>query len=142
MNSLNDIPYSNKKVSQVSLVVRKVIFPILLIFFLFWLYTKTFCLFSGSYENARIVCSHNWKAGLFLVGSYSIVKSVSISLGFDTIFKRLAITLLLYSFSFALLAFPYWVISFLQPLYVNSFLHTLVIILGIEKVFQFNKHQV
>jgi hypothetical protein len=136
MSSLPEIPKKNKYlISNGILFFRRIIIPIFLTLSLFWLYVKCFCFFSSTSSDADFVCSLNWKDGLFLVTSYSIVKSVSILLGFDTIFKRLLVTLLLYSFSFALIAFPFWIASFFQPLIVNSFLHVLFIILTIEMIF-------
>ena len=125
---------------KVALILRRILGPILSTLCLFWIYVKCFCFFSSTSSNADFVCTMNWKDGLFLVSSYSIIKSVSILFGFDTIFKRLLFTILLYSFSFAIIAFPFWLASFFQPLLVHTFLHTLLIILTVELTFtHYNK---
>ena len=100
--------------------------------FLFWLYVKCFCFFSNKSSSADLICLINWKDGLFLVISYSIVKFLSPLLDFDTILKRYIVTLFLYSFSFAIIAFPFWFASFFQDFSTNTFFHISAIILTVE----------
>ena len=134
-----DISKNAKTISKIILLLKKTILPILLTLFLFWLYVKCFCFFSDKSSYADLVCSLNWRDGLFLVSSYSIVKLVSPLLLFDTVLKRVLITFFLYCFSLGLMAFPFLVVSFLQPLGDNVFIHTLLLILTIEFVFADNQ---
>ena len=117
------------------IVFKKIILPIFLTLILFWTYKMTVCFFSDRYSNANFICSFKWKDGLFLVISYSIVKSLSIVLEFDTTFKRLLVTLLLYSVVYGLFAFPFWFASFFQPFSTHTLLHIFLIILTIEIFF-------
>lgn len=129
---------TDKKVTtnKTVLFCKETILPILLVFLLFWLYVKCFCLLSSQFSSIDLVCSHNWKYGLFLIISYSIVKLSSPLLDFDTVFKRYGLTLVLYSIFFAMIAFPYWVASFLQYFTVNTFIHISLLILAVELTFK------
>lgn len=130
------MPYKKLIISKLLWFCKGIIIPVILVLFLFWFYVKCFCYFSGESSNARLVCSLNWKDGLFLVINYSIVKILSPVLNFDTVFKRFIVTLFLYSFSYALFAWPFWFASFFQDLIRNTFLHISVLILTVELLFK------
>jgi hypothetical protein len=53
--------------------------------------------------------------------------------------KRVLVTFFLYSFSFALIAFPFWIASFFQQLQENVFLHVTTMILIVEFIFNRKK---
>ena len=127
--------------SKIAWFCKSIIVPIAFVFFIFWLYVKSFCFFSNKLSSADLVCSLNWKDGIFLIVSYSIVKTFSPLLDFDTIFKRFIVTLFLYSFSFAIIAFPFWVASFFQNFSANVFLHISALILIIEFIFKDNNRR-
>ena len=133
---------ANTKTSKVVIYFKKITIPIFLVIASFFIYVKCFCYFSNTSSDADLVCSLSWKDGLFLISSYSIVKALSPLFSFDSIFKRLSITLLLYCFSFALIAFPFLLVSFFQPVVRNVFLHTSLIILTIEILFSYNDEKI
>lgn len=126
----------NLTIAKIGWFCKGTIVPIVLVFSLFWSYVRGYCFFSSKSSNTDLVCSLNWKAGLILVISYSIVKLFSPLLDFNTIFKRFFVTLLLYSFSFAIIAFPFWLVSFFQHFGANTFLHISAIILTVEIIFK------
>jgi len=133
------LDFDNQKkttlLAKTVITFQKIVVPILLTLLLFWTYKIIACFLSDKSSTANFLCTFKWKDGLFLVISYSIVKSLSILLGFDTIFKTLVVTLLLYSFLYGLFAFPFWFASFFQPLLTNTLLHIFIIILTIEIIF-------
>jgi hypothetical protein len=82
---------------------------------LFFLYVKIFCFFSSVSDVADLVCSFNWRNGVFLVLSYAIVKLLSPVIGLKRFRIRILATFILYSVMFGIIALPYWLISFGQP---------------------------
>lgn len=111
------------------------IIPIISLAILFFLYLKCMCLLDKKSTDTTLICELNWKDGFILVCSYSVIKIISPALGFHTIIKRLLIILLLYCFSYAIIAFPYWLTSLIQPLQTNVFIHTFLLICLIELIF-------
>ncbi len=111
------------------------IVPIVSLAILFFLYIKGVWLLGKKSIDATLIYELNWKDGFILFCSYSVIKILSPALGFHTIIKRLLVSLLLYCFSYAILAFPYWLTSLIQPFQTNVFLHTFLLILVIELVF-------
>lgn len=130
------MPYKKLIVVKIVWFCKGVIIPVILALSLFWFYVKCFCYFSSKSSNADLVCSLNWKDGLFLVISYSVVKVFSPLLNFDTVFKRFIVTLFVYSFSYALFAWPFWFASFFQDFGRNTFLHISGLILAVELIFR------
>lgn len=112
-----------------------ILLPIFILVALSLLYKKIMCHLGSTSENARFICELQWKDGAFLLFSYSIVKLLSSILDFNSIVKRMLVTLGLYCLSYGLMAFPYLLASFFQPFLVNSFIHILLLILGIEILF-------
>ena len=112
-----------------------IVLPIALSLGIALLYKILTCYFSGSSEDASFVCGFNWKDGLILLCSYAIVKLISPILGFETIAKRLLVTLGLYCFAYAVIALPFLIASFFQPFLVNTFFHAILLILVIELIF-------
>jgi hypothetical protein len=112
------------------------ILPILSLVLLAFLYKNVMCYYAkNSSSNASLICDLNWKDGAILLCCYCVVKLVSPLLDFDTIFKRVIITIVFYCFAYGLIAFPYLITSFLQPFLVNVFLHGLGLILITEYFF-------
>lgn len=111
------------------------IIPIISLAILFFLYLKFICLLSKKLIDANLICELNWKDGFILVCSYSVIKIISPALGFHTVIKRLLIILLLYCVSYAIIAFPYWLTSLIQPFQTNVFIHTFLLICLIEFIF-------
>ena len=126
----------NRKFFKILWFLKRIISPIALALFLFWLYVKCFCFFSSKYSSADLVCYISWKDGLILIISYSIVKLLSSLFDWDTIFKRFILTLLLYSLSFAIIAFPFWIASFFQDFVANTFIHISAMILAVDFTFE------
>ena|GEM_PF-7011103 len=105
---------SNEAIS----VFKHIILPVFLSLLLFWLFVKCFCFFKDSSSCSALVCSFSWKDGLFLASSYFIIKVISSLFSFDTILKKVLITLSLYCLALALMAFIIWLLN-LEP--INSF---------------------
>ena len=120
--------------------IIKVLFPIVLIILVFWLYLKVFCSYRTQSSDADLVCSLNYKDGLFLVSSYIIIKILSRFIYLDTIVRRLSATLILYTVSYGLIAGLYWFSSFFQKFETNTFFHFLIFILLIEILFRDTVH--
>jgi hypothetical protein len=99
------------------------------------------CAVSNKSANADLVCTLNWKDGLFLLLSYTVVKLLSPLLAFDTIFKRILLTITLYSFLFGLISFSFWLASFFQAFFANTFFHMLLIIVIVESIFMEKKEE-
>jgi hypothetical protein len=110
--------------------------PIILVGVVFYLYLKGVCYISTKSSSASLICGMNWKDGLILVLSYDVVKIISPPLEFNSVTKRLTVTLFLYCFSYALIAFPYWLVSFFQDFLNNTFIHTTLIIVAVELLFE------
>lgn len=121
--------------SKIAWFFKRIILPVILVLFTFWLYVKCICFFRSKSSSADLVCALNWKDGIFLVASYAVVKVLSPLFGPGTIFKRFIATLILYSLSFALFAFPFWLSSFFQVFSANVFVHVSLMILTIEVIF-------
>jgi len=114
------------------------IVPITMASLLFLFYKKVICnvaVSTNSESNFRFICEFKWKDGIFLLSSYCIVKLLSSILKFDTIFKRLLLTVLLYCFAYGIIAFPFLIASFFQPIEINVFVHVFILIVIIEVVF-------
>jgi hypothetical protein len=122
--------------------MKFIIIPILLLAILFSLYVGSAWLLGKKSTNATLIYELNWKDGFILICSYSMVKVISPFLGFHNVVKRLFLTLLLYCFSYAIIAFPYWLTSFLQPFQTNVFIHTFFLICFIELPFSKIKRRV
>lgn len=110
----------------------KTALPIILVGALFYLYVIGVCKLSHQFSHLSLTCDLNWKVGLFFVPSYAVVKLLSPALEFNSITKRLTVTFLLYSFSFALIAFPYWFAAFFQDFVNNTFIHISILIIAVE----------
>ena len=106
--------------------------PITSVFAIGFLYKYSVCLLENKSPDAEMICYLNWKDGFILICCYAIVKGVSHILRFETISKRILITLLFYCISFGILAWPYLIASFFQPLLVNVFVHALIFIVITE----------
>jgi len=109
-----------------------VILPITSLFAVGLVYKYSVCQFDTKSPDANLICNLNWKDGFILICCYAIVKGLSQILGFETISKRLLITLMLYCISFGIIAWPYLITSFFQPFLVNVFAHALCLIVFIE----------
>jgi hypothetical protein len=113
-----------------------ILLPIACVWIVAVLYTVILCKFANNdLSDAGFICTFNWKDGFILLCSYSIVKLVSGLLDFDRILKRVLISLGLYCVAYGLIAFPFFLSSFFQPFLVNVFLHSLILIIVIEIVF-------
>jgi len=100
-------------------------------------YKLIVCNFAQSSSNAEFICEVNWKDGFIFLCCYSIVKLLSPFLSFDSIRKRIVITTGLYCITYGIIAFPYLIASFFQPLIINVFLHVFAIVIAIEILFDF-----
>jgi len=109
-----------------------VILPITSLFAIGVVYKYSVCQFDTKSPDAELICILNWKDGFILICCYAIVKGLSHILRFETISKRILITLLLYCICFGIIAWPYLIVSFFQPLLVNVFLHALCLIVITE----------
>lgn len=121
-----------KKVFQ---YIYYVVFPVILIFIIGILYRKFICNYANSSDDANFICEFKWKDGFILICSYAIVKLISPLLGFDTSLKRILITIGLYIFTYSLIAWPFMLASFFQPFLINTFVHTIIVIILIETFF-------
>ena len=115
--------------------IRYILFPLFILFGAGVLYKYIMCHFAASSPVADLICDFSWKDGLFLLCSYSITKLTSPLLNFNTLSKRLLVTLILYCFSFGLIGGPFMFASFFQPLFANVFLHILLLIIIVEFCF-------
>ncbi len=108
------------------------ILPIIILLVISVLYKKIICYFASSSSDADFICDFKWKDGFILICSYIVVKLLSPSLEFNTVLKRVLITLGLYCFAYAILALPFWIASFFQPFLINVFIHAISAIIIIE----------
>lgn len=109
--------------------------PIGSLFLIGFAYKWLMCHFEDQLGDAGLICALNWQDGFILICSYAIVKIQSHILGFKTISKRLLITLGLYCFSYAIIAFPYLLVSFFQPFWRNVLAHGFCFLAIIEVLY-------
>ena len=121
-----------KKIYQ---YVSYAILPIVLLLALCTLYKRIMCYFANSSPDASFVCEFKWKDGFVLLCCYTVVRLLSPVLEFNSVLKRLIITIALYCLVYALIAFPFLLASFFQPFSVNVFIHVLIMIILIEMIF-------
>lgn len=105
---------------------------IALAFVIGYVYWKIACFLSENNNAADFICSFKWKDGLILLCSYACVKLLSYPLDFDSKRKRVMVTMGLYAFSYAILAFPFFIASIFQPMVTNTLLHSVLIVVFVE----------
>jgi hypothetical protein len=111
---------------------RRIILLLSLLWLFAWAYYAAMGLLAKSSDNADFIYTVNWKAGCILITCYSIVKLLSPVLGFYRMRVRLLLSIVLYSFSFALIVFPLFWVFFFQPFLVNTFFHALIAVFIVE----------
>ena len=78
-----------------------------------------------------------WADGYILIAAYAISNIYLVFLLKDhSIKRRILFTFILYSISYALMALPYFIVSFLQPLERSTLIHSVLLIVFIEIVYQ------
>lgn len=111
---------------------RRVLLPILLLWGLYFLYTRLACRGAGRFETLHTLCGEGGRAAFLLCASYSLVKFLSPFLGWVYILQRVGYTLLVYSLVYGGLDWPLWLAGMLQPLPGNTFLHVLALIVALD----------
>ncbi len=112
-----------------------IVLPVLSAFLIGFLYRQTICHFANDQNDAGLICDLSWKDGFILLCCYAVIRPLSFILHFNTILQRLIATSVLYVIAYGLLAWPYMVSSFFQPLPRNVYMHGLALLLFIEYVF-------
>lgn len=118
-----------------TLYLKLILLPVIIIWVLAFLY-HYIIIKTWSYD--LILMSGNfWQLdGFILLCTYSYVKLISQALRFNTVRKRVFVTLLLYCISYAVIAFPFLLASIFQPIRRNVFLHVFIVILIVEISFR------
>jgi hypothetical protein len=110
--------------------------PIGLVVLIAYAYKSFVCHYATDDSSGfSLICILNWKDGFISICCYSVVRITSPFLGFDTIFKRMMVTIGLYCIIYGLTAWPYLLSSFFQPFPVNVFFHGVILLLGAEYLF-------
>lgn len=120
---------------SVKFYLYNIALPVLSAFLLGFLYRQAICHFANDQNDAGLICDLSWKDGLILLCCYAVIRPLSFILHFNTILQRLIATTVLYIIAYGLLAWPYMIASFFQPLPRNIFIHSIVLLLLVEYVF-------
>lgn len=87
-------------------------------------------------KDADFICSTKWKDGLILIISYMIVKLHSPFLLEKTVIGLILRTFIAYCVIYGIVAWPFLLVSFLQPITTCTFLHTFLLIILSEFIFR------
>jgi hypothetical protein len=120
---------------SVKFYLYSIALPVLSAFLLGLLYRQTICHFANDQNDAGLICDLTWKDGLILLCCYAVIRPLSFVLNFNTILQRLIATAVLYIIAYGLIAWPYMIVSFFQPLPRHVFVHGLALLAGIEYFF-------
>ena len=120
---------------SITYFLYNIVLPVLSAFLIGFLYRQTICHFANDQNDAGLICDLSWKDGFILLCCYAVIRPLSFILHFNTILQRLIATSVLYVIAYGLLAWPYMLSSFFQPLRRNVFMHGLALLLFIEYIF-------
>lgn len=109
--------------------------PVVIIFILLWGYKTIICGIASYSIHADLICNLNWKDGFILTCCYSFTRLIASKIGISTIGTRLITTFVLYNIIYSILAFPYLLSSYFQPLVRNSFIHIFFLLTFLEIYF-------
>ncbi len=85
------------------------------------------------FPDVSLVSELNWKNGFFLNVSYTLSSILLLAFKLNSsLVRKFVFVLAGYIIIFGVIAFPYMLVSFLQPFRVNTFLHFLFLIICIE----------
>lgn len=97
-------------------------------------YKYVFCEFANESLDSQLICSMNWIDGLFFCISITLINLLAILMAKRIGYYPLKIAgiFLLYALLFGAVAFPYMVVSFIQPFKRNTLMHISVIVVIID----------
>jgi hypothetical protein len=122
---------------KIILYIKLILLPVIIIWLIALLYHYFIVFFRTRSYDLGLISSNLWQIdGFVLLCSYTLVKLLSKALDFNTVRKRVFVTILLYFVSFAIIAFPFLLASFFQPIQRNVFLHIFIVILIVEISFR------
>jgi hypothetical protein len=98
-------------------------------------YKMMLCAFAKQNYNAEMICYLNWKDGFIFLSAFTLISMVEYLFENYSLRKKMLFSLLVYSVVYSVVALPYFLSSFIQPLSTNSFLHTFFVIIILELVF-------